>query len=128
MTKKTIINILIITLIIFIVIKGFFRFNIENHNSQSDFYRDTSHLIFTKHVKCRMDCRKINIEEIKEILEKGKINYAKSRSGAKGDRTFALEGYSHEHQHLRVVVAPENDGLVLITCIDLNKEWPCNCN
>jgi len=75
-----------------------------------------------------MDCRKINIEEIKEILEKGKINYAKSGYGAKGDRTFALEGYSREHQHLRVVVAPENDGLVLITCIDLNKEWPCNCD
>jgi len=43
-------------------------------------------------------------------------------------KTYALEGYSDEHQHLRIVVAPESDGLVVITCIDLDNEWQCNCN
>lgn len=74
-----------------------------------------------------MDCRHITEEEIKEILKTGAVNYRKSGIGSKGDSTFALEGYSHENQHIRVVVAPESDGLVVITCIDLNKEWPCNC-
>jgi hypothetical protein len=74
-----------------------------------------------------MDCRHITKEEIKEILEKGKVNYSKSDLSSKGHSTYALEGYSHENQHIRVVVAPESDGLVVITCIDLDKEWPCNC-
>lgn len=107
--------------------KGVAWFNTTNSNTGKENYRNTSHLILTKHVKCRMDCRQITIEEIKEILKKGNVNYAKSDLSSKGDSTFALEGYSQENQHIRVVVAPENDGLVVITCIDLNKEWPCNC-
>ena len=74
-----------------------------------------------------MDCRHITAQEIKEIIHNGNVNYSKSGPGNKGDDTYALEGYSNEHQHLRVVVAPENDGLVVITCIDLDNEWPCNC-
>lgn len=75
-----------------------------------------------------MDCRQITIDEIKEILEKGNVNQSKSTVSSKGNRTYALEGYSHENQHIRVIVAPENGDLVVITCIDLNKEWSCNCN
>lgn len=75
-----------------------------------------------------MDCRQITIDEIKEILKNGNINRAKSGIGAKGDSTYALDGYSHENQHIRVVVAPENKRLVVITCIDLDKEWHCDCN
>ena len=96
--------------------------------SNSDSFRNTTHLIFTKHAKCRMDCRHITEDEIKEIVHDGKVNEAKSGPGSKGDETYALEGYSNEHQHLRIVVAPESDGLVVITCIDLDNEWQCNCN
>ena len=74
-----------------------------------------------------MDCRHITEEEIKEVIHDGTVNYSKSGRGTKGDETYALEGFSNEHQHIRVVVAPENDGLVVITCIDLDYEWPCNC-
>lgn len=74
-----------------------------------------------------MGCRHITEQEIKEIVENGTVNYRKSGIGSKGDSTFALEGFSHENQHIRVVVAPESDGLVIITCIDLEHEWPCNC-
>ena len=76
-----------------------------------------------------MGCREVTLDEIKWIIENGKVNYGKSGIGKKGDSTFALEGVSLDKQHLRVVVAPEKDGsLVVITCIDLEKEWPCNCN
>jgi hypothetical protein len=74
-----------------------------------------------------MGCRHITKQEIKEIIENGTVNYRKSGIGSKGDSTFALEGFSHENQHIRVVVAPESDGLVIITCIDLGHEWPCKC-
>ena len=125
MKRKTNFYFLIIIVIVFLIIKGFSWFRNENSGES---FRNSSHLILTKHIKCRMDCRHISEDEIKEIIKNGKINYNKSGIGTKGDSTFALEGFSHENQHIRVVVAPENDGLVLITCIDLDKEWPCNCN
>ena len=96
--------------------------------SNNDSFRNTTHLILTKHAKCRMDCRHITEGEIREVIHDGKVNYAKSGPGTKGDETYALEGYSDERQHLRIIVAPEDDGLVVITCIDLDKEWACNCN
>ena len=39
---------------------------------------DTARLILTKHAKCRMDCRHISEDEIKEIIHDGKVNEAKS--------------------------------------------------
>jgi Domain of unknown function (DUF4258) len=93
----------------------------------NEIFRDTHHLVLTKHARCRMDCRHITDTELKTVIHTGNVNYSKSGEGSKGDKTYALEGYSDEHQHLRVVVAPESDGLVVITCIDLDHEWPCNC-
>lgn len=123
--RKNNIFLLIAIIVIFAIIKGFSFF--KNESSGNESFRNISHLILTKHVECRMDCRHITEDEIKEILKTGRVNYAKSGIGSKGDSTFALEGYSSENQHIRVVVAPEGDGLVVITCIDLEKEWPCNC-
>ncbi len=120
-------NILIFILILFLLIKGISWWKTGNDATVNKRF-ENSNLILTKHVKCRMDCRQITLEEIKEIIGQGKINIAKSGVGSKGDSTFALEGFSHEKQHIRVIVAPENGGLVIITCIDLNKEWPCNCD
>jgi hypothetical protein len=123
--RKANIYFLILIVLVFLLIKTFGWFN--NQNNREESFRNIAHLILTKHVKCRMDCRHISEEEIKEILKDGRVNYSKSGIGSKGDSTFALEGYSRENQHIRVVVAPESDGLVVITCIDLEHEWPCNC-
>ncbi|MEO8860397.1 MAG: DUF4258 domain-containing protein [Ginsengibacter sp.] len=126
--KKNFLTTTILLLIAIIAIWYFRNNNFNKASSAENLFRDTSHLILTRHVKCRMDCRHIDIEEIKEIIIDGNVNYSKSGKGSKGDDTYALEGLSNEHQHLRVVVAPESDGLVVITCIDLDKEWPCNCD
>src|SRR5689334_9103439 len=40
--------------------------------------RHPGHLIYTKHARCRMGCRHIDESEVTEILEKGRVNYAKS--------------------------------------------------
>jgi len=111
---------------LFLIVKSLSWFNQSEKSSRS--FRDVDHLILTNHAKCRMNCRHITKEEIKEILKDGRLNKAKSGIGSKGDSTFALEGYSHENQHIRVVVTPESDGLVIITCIDLERDWPCNCH
>ena len=125
MRRKINVYFLIFIVIIFLLVKEFSC--LRNENARKDDYRNINDLIFTKHVECRMRCRHITKDEIKEILENGKVNYKKSGISSRGDSKFALEGYSHENQHIRVVVAPEDDGIVIITCIDLDREWPCKC-
>jgi hypothetical protein len=85
-------------------------------------------LVFTRHARCRMDCRHITAKEIKEILDDGTINYAKSEPDARPDPKWAVEGFTDEHQHLRVIVVPEQEKLIIITCIELGVEWTCHCN
>lgn len=89
--------------------------------------RSPEKLIFTRHARCRMDCRKVTEGEVRGILEKGRVNYQKSELRAKPDPKYAVEGYSEDGQHLRIIFAPSRKGMVVITCIDLNKEWQCNC-
>ncbi len=85
-------------------------------------------LIFTRHARCRMDCRHITKPEIREVLDSGTINYAKSEPDAKPDPKYAVEAYTEEHQHLRIIVAPSGEKLIVITCMELDVEWQCHCN
>ena len=97
----------------------------DNPNRDEGLDRRTSHIFYSKHARCRMECRHIDETEIKEILEKGEINYSKIESDARG-KTYPLEGVTHDH-HLRVVFAPKDDGILVVTCIDLDRDWPCDC-
>jgi hypothetical protein len=85
-------------------------------------------LIFTRHARCRMDCRHITEREIHEILDDGTINYQKSEPDARPDPKFAVEGFTAEQQHLRIIIAPEQGKLIIVTCIELGVEWTCHCN
>lgn len=98
----------------------------ENPGRDEAFNRRTSHLMYSKHARCRMQCRHIDESEVKEILENGQINYNKIESDARG-KSYPLEGITHDKQHVRVVFAPKDDGLLVVTCIDLDTEWPCDC-
>ncbi|MCW3463601.1 DUF4258 domain-containing protein [Chitinophaga nivalis] len=86
-----------------------------------------SRLEYTKHAICRMECREVTKTEVQEILTDGSVNMEKSNPEDQPCPTYALEGYSNEGQHLRVVFAPcdENNAKV-ITCIDLDKDWTCD--
>ena len=90
------------------------------------FNRNTDKLIFSKHAKCRMDCRKIDESEIREILKSGTINYKKIQNDKRG-KTYPVEGLTHDKQHVRIVFAPKDGGLVVVTVIDLDTEWSCDC-
>jgi hypothetical protein len=85
-------------------------------------------LVFTRHARCRMDCRHITAKEIQEVLDNGSINYNKSEPESRPDPKYAVDGYTAEQQHLRIVVAPEQTKLIIITCIELGVEWSCHCN
>ena len=97
-----------------------------NLDEVEGFNRNTDKLIFSKHAKCRMDCRKIDESEIREILKNGTINYKKIQNDKRG-KTYPVEGYTHDKQHVRIVFAPKGEGLVVVTVIDLETEWACDC-
>ena len=101
----------------------------SHHEASSGLYHlnRANRVVYTRHARCRMGCRHITAGEVKEIIASGVINEAKSNPEDKPCPTIALEGYSSEGQHLRIVVATCGDELHIVTCIDLGKDWPCHC-
>jgi len=91
------------------------------------FIRDTSNLVYSKHARCRMDCRNIDESEVKDILEHGKLNEKKIEEDDQGV-SYPLEGFTSDDQHVRIVFAPHGNRTVVVTVIDLDKDWPCNCD
>ncbi len=98
----------------------------EKQEEIEGFNRNTSNLVFSKHAKCRMDCRKIDESEIREILKNGTVNEKKIQRDKRG-MTYPVEGTTHDGQRVRIVFAPKDDALVVVTVIDLGKEWSCDC-
>jgi hypothetical protein len=73
-----------------------------------------------------MECRKITQKEVKEIVRQAAVNYAKSELDAAQGPKYALEGYTtKDRQHVRIIVAPKQKHLSIVTVIDLDKEWEC---
>ncbi len=89
--------------------------------------RRVAYLEYTQHAKCRMECRHITQEEVKDILQTGQINYRKSEAQGRPCPTYALEGYSTGQQHLRIVFAQCDTKTKVVTCIDLDTEFECHC-
>ena len=90
------------------------------------FSRHPENIIYTKHARCRMECRHITEEEVKEILQTGKLNTNKIAEGEKGT-TYPLDGKTKADKMVRIVVAPKKNDLVVVTVIDLDTDWPCDC-
>lgn len=94
------------------------------------FNRNPSAINYSKHARCRMACRHIDESEVQDILANGKINYAKSEIGDNPDceRKYALEGTTKDNQRVRIIFAPCHTGVTVVTVIDLDTEWACDCN
>ncbi len=131
MTRKTLLTIFFLVA----TLAGLFLLNREsqpthqgnqkNHENQG--LDRSSKIIYTKHAKCRMACRHIDETEVREILEEGRINYEKSDPASRPDPKYALEGITDDGQEVRIVFAAADNGAVVVTVIDLKKEWSCNC-
>ena len=98
----------------------------EKAEEVEGFNRNATQIIFSKHAKCRMDCRKIDESEVKDILRNGKINHKKIQRDKRG-KTYPVEGYTRDKQQVRIVFAPKGEALVVVTVIDLDTEWKCDC-
>lgn len=96
-------------------------------NRNHGFDRRVSYIEYTQHAKCRMQCRHISQAEIEEIMQNGKINYNKSNVKAKPCPTYSLEGITKDVQRVRIVFAQCDFKSKVVTCIDLDTEWECDC-
>ena len=99
----------------------------QNSNTRPNQQSSIPTLIYTKHARCRMDCRHINEQEIKDVLQENSINERKSNPAGSPCPTYAYEGYSKENQHLRIVIAKCLENWKVVTCIDLEHEFECDC-
>lgn len=85
-------------------------------------------IIYTKHARCRMECRYISEQEVLEMMSKGQINHAKSKPNDYPCPTYALEGITQKDgQKVRIVLAKCADVTKVVTVIDTGKEYTCHC-
>jgi hypothetical protein len=100
---------------------------VKEINRNRGFDRRTSYIEYTQHAICRMDCRQISKTEVQDIMREGSINYRKSNAKGRPCPTYALEGYTNDNQHVRIVFAQCDNTTKVVTCIDLGKDWTCHC-
>jgi hypothetical protein len=125
MRSKNVTATLIIILVI--IVYAAMRWYVLESKKREIFDRHPSHLIYTHHALCRMDCRHISREDIDEIMQKGIIFLNKSDLNDKPCPTFALQGYTKEKEDIRVIFAQCNDETKVITCYNLHKDFECHC-
>lgn len=102
--------------------------NIDSTYTKRGLNRNPSHINYSKHARCRMDCRHIDETEVQQTLKDGKINYSKSElQGEDCKKKYAVEGITKDRQKVRIIFAPCADEETVVTVIDLGKEWECNC-
>lgn len=99
----------------------------SNTNRDRGFDRRTSYLQYSEHAKCRMQCRKIAQAEVEEIMRDGKINYTKSDLKNARCPRYAVEGVTRDNQRVRIVFAQCNESTTVVTVIDLETDFRCNC-
>ena len=99
----------------------------SNVNRDRGFDRRVSYLQYSNHAKCRMNCRHITQAEVKEIMQDGKINYSKSDLQNSRCPRYAVEGITKDNQDVRIIFAQCNEQTTVVTVIDLEKKWSCDC-
>jgi uncharacterized protein DUF4258 len=96
-------------------------------NRDRGFDRKISYLEYSNHARCRIGCRHITQPEMEAIMQQGKINYSKSDLQNARCPRYALEGITKDDQKVRIVFAQCNEKTEVVTVIDLDTEWSCDC-
>lgn len=91
------------------------------------FDRRIHFLEYTAHAKCRMECRRVSQKEVEEIMQIGKINYRKTDIKDRPCPSYALEGVTQDDQRVRIIFAQCDNKTKVVTVIDLDTDFTCNC-
>lgn len=100
---------------------------IKDVDRDRGFDRRISYIEYSVHAKCRMSCRQIAQAEVEEMMEAGKLNYKKSDVKATPCPVYSVEGVTKDGQHVRIVFGQCDFKTKVITVIDLEKDWACDC-
>jgi len=91
--------------------------------------RNRDDLFFTKHARCRMTCRPDPQEKVKKVWRNGTLHQQKSDLQDARGPEYAVEGDTKDGQHVRIIFAPKQKHISVVTVIDLENEWNCpSCN
>jgi hypothetical protein len=74
-----------------------------------------------------MQCRHITQKEVQGIMQDGKVNYNKTDVNDRPCPTYAIEGVTDDRQHVRIVFAQCDENSKVVTVIDLDTKWQCDC-
>jgi hypothetical protein len=98
-------------------------------DNEADVNRHPEKIEYSKHARCRMECRHFTKDEVIDILEHGKINFDKSNDRPGQCPTYALEGVTQDNQKARMVFSFCESGkeVTVVTVIDLDTDWECSC-
>ncbi|RYZ23745.1 MAG: DUF4258 domain-containing protein [Chitinophagaceae bacterium] len=91
------------------------------------FDRHPARMVYTKHARCRMDCRAISEQDIREVMDRGIINLAKSDPRDRPCPTYALQGETSDGESVRVIFAQCGTETKVITCYNLRQDFECDC-
>lgn len=134
MKKATPLLILVLLALIFLVARNWEHRNTAPANQPGGgdpgsiaFERRVDRLEYTEHAKCRMSCRQVSRQDVEDILREGTIIRPKSDMNDKPCPSFALEGRTRDKERLRIVYAQCDNETRVVTVINLDKEFHCNC-
>jgi hypothetical protein len=120
-------NVLLSLVLLLLVLVIFIRRVGKEPPRREAFDRHPERLTYTRHARCRMDCRGIDQGEIAEIMEKGIINFSKSNRRGGPCPVFALQGRTAGGESIRVIFAQCPEETRVITCYNLETDFACNC-
>lgn len=94
--------------------------------TNTEWYSANKTIHITKHAKERMKCRTISLAEIEDVLQHGQLNKDKSSFDDHACATkYAVEGKTKDNQRIRVIAAPCEQKVNIVTVIDLDNEYDC---
>jgi hypothetical protein len=84
-------------------------------------------LSYTEQALCRMGCRQISEQDVREIMKKGIINFNFSNRRGEPCPTFALQGRTRDKEYIQVVFAQCSKETRVVTCYNLEQDGDCAC-
>ena len=87
-----------------------------------------SKLIYSEHANCIMSCRKINKEDVSQILKNGEVNFDESNIHNTACPSYAIEGKLTGNKKIRIIITTVDSVAEVESAIDLNlKKDSCDC-
>ena len=114
-------------LILALLAFAFMKMRLWEPHRRLTFNRNPSRIEYTHHALCRMDCRHISANDIYEIIKKGEVNFLKSDMKDKPCPTFAVQGFTHTGENIRVIFAQCGTVEKVVTCYNLKEDFVCDC-